>query len=87
MTSSAGSLCKAIGLHPLQLERATPSDAPMMFRRARHENLRHKTLKEHREKAVMERLARVSPERLDELIRGGEYPTRYLATKKTKKLR
>jgi len=63
-------VCKAIGLHPLQLERATPSDAPMMFRRARHENLRHKTLKEHREKAVIERLARVSPERLDELIRG-----------------
>jgi len=65
-------VCKAIGLHPLQLERATPSDAPMMFRRARHENLRNRALKEHREKAIMERLSRVSPERLDELLRGSK---------------
>lgn len=63
-------VCQAIGLTPERFDRAKPNDSPLKYRSARHYNIRSAALRERREKDVMERLSRVSPERLDELLRG-----------------
>lgn len=63
-------VCKAIGIAPARLDRAKPSDSPLKYRSARHYNLRTEALRERRQKDIMERLSRVSPEQLEELLRG-----------------
>jgi hypothetical protein len=63
-------VCTAMGLHPLQLERAKPSESPLKMRSMRHYNRRNEALEGHRRAEVMDRLARLSPERLDALLRG-----------------
>jgi hypothetical protein len=65
----ADGVAKAIGLHPRQLERANPSDTPIEFRRARHNIRRSEALEAARRADVMERLTRVSPERLEQILR------------------
>lgn len=63
-------VCKAVGLTPARLDRAKPSESPLKCRSARHSLLRSAALEEHRQQRIMERLSRVSPERLEELLRG-----------------
>lgn len=63
------SVRQAIGLQNYELDRANKDEFMLNLRPLKHSNERHRVLEERRDKAVLTRLSRVSPARLEELLR------------------
>lgn len=63
------SVCKALCLDGVEFDRANRSDMTLKLRPLTHANERHRMVEARRQKAVLSRLSRVSPQRLEELLR------------------
>jgi len=58
----------AMGLSDFEYLKAEGSGAPLDIRAMKHEGIRLQAVRQRREARVMDRLSRVSPERLDALL-------------------
>ena len=64
------SVCKALGLHTFEFDRAKPNEMTLKLRPMKYSNERHRALDARRQKEVLALLSRASPARLEELLRG-----------------
>lgn len=63
-------VCKTLGWRKAQLDRADKDSWPLKLRTMKHSNERHRAIEARQREEVLARLSHVSPERLDELLRG-----------------
>lgn len=63
------SVQQALGLSDIDFLRTEPTKMPLEVRTLKHFNARHRAVAKLRQDEVLSRLERVSPERLEELLR------------------
>jgi hypothetical protein len=63
-------VCQRLGVPSAEFDRTLASTAPLDLRTMKHNNARFRLIRDLQRNAVVDRLSRVAPERLDELLRG-----------------
>ena len=62
-------VCEALGLKSYDFDRLAPNDMTLKMRPMKYSNERHRAIQERQQKEVLARLSRLTPSRLDDLLR------------------